>query len=507
VYGGHAQTVTDDHWFKHVILVGYRHSSDDPAFPWTAHVTPLLQLPAVELLRQIAAGEVSAEALVRAHLDKIEQLNPSLNAFVELRADAALEEARQQDAAAARGVPRGPLGGLPVSVKSAIQVAGLKVETGSPSRRNLVADGDAAVVARLRAAGAIVLGTTNVADMLMGYESDNPLYGRTSSPWDLARTPGGSSGGEAAAIAAGCSAGGIGSDGGGSIRVPAHFTGIAGLKPTPGRIPATGHQPACYGPFALLGVVGPMARTVADLERLFAALAGWDEGDPLSAPVPVAARPDLRHAGLRVGFFEEDGRTPVTGETREAVRRAAAAAESAGYAVQPFRPDGLERALELWRMFFCELALLVLKEPLLGAEMELAILKEFVRCFARAPLTSLGLTRAWMERDELRASFLRQMASHRVLICPVASVPAFRHGERRWTIEGRTVGYLEAMSYTQWLNILGNPAVVVPVGRSAEGLPIGVQVVGRPWEEEVVLAVAAAIEQEAGGYRPPPETG
>jgi Asp-tRNA(Asn)/Glu-tRNA(Gln) amidotransferase A subunit family amidase len=461
----------------------------------------LLHRPATELIRLVAEGGLSAESLVRAHLDRIGRINHRLNAIVELRAEAALAEARDQDEAAAAGRPRGRLGGLPVTIKSAIEVAGLKCETGSLSRRDMVAPGDAVLVARLRAAGAIVLGTTNVADMLMAYESDNPLYGRTVNPWDTTRTAGGSSGGESAAIAAGCSAGGIGSDGGGSVRVPAHFTGIAALKPTPGRIPGTGHQPPCLGPFALLGVVGPMARTVADVAALFGVIAGWDAGDPMAAPVPL--RQAVSPGTLRIGYFEQDGHVPVTAETREAVRMAARAAAGAGYAVEPFLPEGLERARELWNLFFCELALLVLHEPLAGAEVELTILKEFIRGTVRAPLTSAGLVQAWMDRDALRATILRQMATHRVLLCPVASVPAFRHGERSWTIDGRDVGYLDAMSYTQWINIMGHPAVVVPVGRSPEGLPIGVQVVGRPWEEEVVLQVAAAIERDTGGYEPP----
>jgi Asp-tRNA(Asn)/Glu-tRNA(Gln) amidotransferase A subunit family amidase len=461
----------------------------------------LLHRPATELIRLVAEGDLSAESLVRAHLDRIGRINHSLNAIVELCAEAALAEARDQAEAAAVGRPRGRLGGLPVTIKSAIEVAGLKCETGSLSRRHMVAPGDAVLVARLRAAGAIVLGTTNVADMLMAYESDNPLYGRTVNPWNTTRTAGGSSGGEAAAIAAGCSAGGIGSDGGGSVRVPAHFTGIAALKPTPGRIPGTGHQPPCLGPFALLGVVGPMARTVADVSALFGVIAGWDEGDPMAAPVPL--REAVSPGTLRIGYFEQDGHVPVTAETQEAVRMAAHAAARAGYPVEPFLPEGLERARELWNLFFCELALLVLHEPLEGAEVELTILKEFIRGTVRAPLTSAGLVQAWMDRDALRATILRQMATHRVLLCPVASVPAFRHGERSWTIEGRDVGYLDAMSYTQWINIMGHPAVVVPVGRSPEGLPIGVQVVGRPWEEEVVLQVAAAIERETGGYEPP----
>jgi amidase len=452
----------------------------------------------------VASGDMSAEALVRAHFEQIDRVNPKINALIELRREAALGEARAQDEAAAHGRTRGPLGGLPITIKSAIDVLGLKCETGSPTRKDILATSDAVVVARLRAAGAIVLGSTNVADMLMAYETDNVLYRRTLNPWALDRTPGGSSGGESAAIASGCSAGGIGSDGGGSIRVPAHFAGICGLKPTPGRIPGTGHQPACLGPFSLLGVVGPMARTVADVAALFKVVAGWDDSDPMAAPVPLAEGPSPLNE-IPIGYFDDDERTPVTSETRLAVIRAARAAASAGYLVEPFRPEGLERARELWDIFFCEIALLWLKEPLKGLEVELPILKEFLAHGARSPLTGLGFSQAWADRDTLRAQVVRQMAAHRVLLCPVASVPAFKHGERKWTIDGREVSYLDAMSYTQWFNILGNPAAVVPVGRSPEGLPIGVQVVGRPFEEEIVLQVAAAIERGVGGYSPPPE--
>jgi amidase len=460
--------------------------------------------PATELVRLVATGDISAVDLVRAHLERIERLNPVLNAFVDVRAERALAEARDQDAAAARGVARGPLGGLPVTVKSAIEVAGLRCETGSPVRRGIIAEHDAVVVSRLRAAGAVVIGTTNVAEMLMAYESENPLHGRTVSPWDVERTPGGSSGGESAAVAAGCSGGGIGSDGGGSIRVPAHFAGICGLKPTPGRIPGTGHQPPCLGPFSLLGVVGPMARTVADLYGMFAAIAGWDAGDPMAAPLPIAPLDARPRTPTRVGFFEDDGRTAVTTETRAAVRAAATAAADAGYDVDEFRPGGLNRARELWEIFFCEIALLVLKEPMQGAEVELPILREFLRRGAPPARSAFDLTVAWTDRDVVRAELLYEMETHRVLLCPVASVPAFRHGERSWTFDDRRIGYLDAMSYTQWFNVLGLPAAVVPVGTSPEGLPIGVQVVGRAFEEELVLSVAAAIERGCGGYRPPP---
>ncbi len=243
-------------------------------------------LPAVVMAEHIRQKRISPVDLIDAHLAKIAKLNPKLNAFVHLDADRARQTAHEAEAAVQSGKPLGPLHGIPISIKSSIEVAGLRCEAGTRLRQGFVASQDAPLVSRLKNAGAIVLGVTNTPELLMAWETDNLLYGRTNSPWDLDRTPGGSSGGEAAAIAASMSAGGVGSDGGGSIRVPAHFSGICGLKPTPGRIPATGHYPTSAGPFALLGVVGPMARTVADVKVLFEAMQGPDDGDTCSAPVP-----------------------------------------------------------------------------------------------------------------------------------------------------------------------------------------------------------------------------
>jgi len=204
------------------------------------------------------------------------------------------------------------------------------------------------VVARLRREGAILLGKTNTPELLASYETDNFLTGRTNNPWDVERTPGGSSGGEAAAIAAFCSAGGVASDGGGSIRVPAHFCGIAGLKPTPGRVPGTGHFPSMGYPGGLVGVAGPMARTAEDLRLLFAALAGYDGQDPFSAPVPLRV---ATVAGVRIGVWEQFYKVPVDPEIRAAVRRAAGMIETLGIAVEDFEPRGLERGPKVWAIF------------------------------------------------------------------------------------------------------------------------------------------------------------
>src|SRR5260370_25860315 len=265
-------------------------------------------LPAVGMAQQIREKKISAVELVDAHLAKIERLNPRLNAFVHVDAKQVRREALAADAAVMNGRALGPLHGVPISIKSSVAVAGLRCEAGTRLRAGFVATHDAPLVARLRNAGAIVLGVTNTPELLMAWETDNLLYGRTNSPWDIERTPGGSSGGEAAAIAAGMSAGGVGSDGGGSIRVPAHFSGICGLKPTPGRVPATGHFPECGGPFALIGVVGPMARTVADVKALFEVMQGPDDGDPSAAPVPLRWPSGDEARKLRIGYFEDDGR-------------------------------------------------------------------------------------------------------------------------------------------------------------------------------------------------------
>jgi Asp-tRNA(Asn)/Glu-tRNA(Gln) amidotransferase A subunit family amidase len=471
-------------------------------------VNDLIFLPAILMAEQVRKKRISPVELVDAHLRQIERLNPKLNAFVQVDTERARGAAREAEIAAMQEKTLGPLHGVPISIKSCLAVGGMLCESGTRLRAGFVPAQDAPLVARLRAAGAIVLGVTNTPELLMAWETDNLLYGRTNSPWDLERTPGGSSGGEAAAIAAGMSAGGMGSDGGGSIRVPAHFSGICGLKPTPGRIPATGHYPASAGPFALIGVVGPMARTVADLKVLFEVIQGPDVGDTCAAPVPLRWPSEDETQKLRVGYFEDDGRTPVTPETRQAVRTAAEALRSAGFQVEPFQPEGLEEARQLWHKLFVVAGGMLLRPMFKGRESDLSpMLKQFLEWSADEPtLTGESLLEVWIRRDELRARFLRQMERYPILLCPAAAIPAFRHGERSWRIEGKTVHYLDAWSYAEFFNLLGSPAVVVPAGLSSEGLPIGVQIVGRPWEEEQALSVAAALEKQYGAWQRPPIT-
>jgi Asp-tRNA(Asn)/Glu-tRNA(Gln) amidotransferase A subunit family amidase len=461
-------------------------------------MTDLTFLSATEMAAQIRKKRISPVELADAHLAKIERLNPKLNAYVHVDAERVRHSAQNAEHAVMSGAALGPLHGVPISIKSSVEVAGMKFESGTRLRQGFIGKQDAPLVQRLRAAGAIVLGVTNTPEILMAWETDNLLYGRTNNPWDLERTAGGSSGGESAAIAAGISAGGVGSDGGGSIRVPAHFTGVCGLKPTPGRIPCTGHFPPSGGPFAMIGVVGPMARTVSDLRLLFEVMQGPDVGDTSAAPVPLRWPSHDEIKKLRIGYFEDDGRTPVTPETRAAVRKAAEALRVAGFAVEAFRPAGLEEARLLWKKFFVTMGGMLIRPMFHGREDDMTpVLKQFLEWSANeTPLTADSVLEVWISRDLLRCEFLAQMQKYPILLCPAAAIPAFRHGERSWQIEGKTVHYLDAWSYTEWFNLLGNPGAVVPVAHSREGLPIGVQIVGRPWEEEQVLSVAAALERE-----------
>ena len=462
----------------------------------------LVLLPAVQQLQLLRAGEISVAELAEAHIGQIERLNPELNVFADFNPARVREIARVLDAVAIEA--RSPLHGLPVTVKSSIATAGYKCEIGSLLHESEIPHQDAVVVGRLRAAGALILGTTNCPEFLMAYETANLLHGQTRNPWDLARTPGGSSGGESAAIAAGMSAAGMGSDSGGSVRVPAHFTGICSLKPTPGRFPGRGHLPPCVGPFSTLGAIGPMARTMADVQLMFRTVGGQDDADPASPPITFrqVSLDELR--SHRIGVFEDDGLIPVTSETRAAVQAAVGALQEAGFRVEPFRPQTLEQLRKLWWTFFVQCgAMFYEPEVRRGRDKLSPIFREFLEIAERSgPLTATELLNAWAEMDLVRSQTLEEMREFPVLLCPVASMPAWKHGERSWIIDDRTVEYLDAVRYTQWFNTLGAPAAVVPVASSHDGLPIGVQIAARPFEDEVALGVATIVDK-AFGYRPP----
>jgi Asp-tRNA(Asn)/Glu-tRNA(Gln) amidotransferase A subunit family amidase len=448
---------------------------------------------------------ISAREVVEATLERIGALNPKLGAFVHLDVEGATALARRADALMKRHDVLGPLHGVPITIKSNIDVAGWPCPAGSLLRNEYVAVHDAPLVARLRTAGAILLGNTNAPEFLMAYESDNLLTGKTSNPWNLSRTAGGSSGGEAAAIASGCSFGGVGSDGGGSIRVPAHFSGICGLKPTPGRIPSTGHFPPGAGALSWLGVVGPMARTIADVRALFEVMAGPDPGDALSAPVPLSnidASTPLK--GLRIGLLESSALGNASPETASAIEKAASLLAEQRFSVEPLQLSGLDRALEIWWFFFGPVVAHLFGPTIEGHEEQLSpILREYLRYAApENPVTVDAIFSACAARDNIRAEILTQLQDFPILLSPVSSSPAFRHGEGTYRPDSPHC-YRTSMRHSQWLNLAGCPGASVPVGISSEGLPIGVQVIGRPHGEELVLAVAERIEQARGPWQPP----
>lgn len=448
----------------------------------------LARLALTEMRRRLAAREISALELVDAHLAEIDRNGEKLNAFVRVFSEEAREKARLASG-------EGPLAGIPVTVKDCFDIAGHPTLCGSRFRLDHRATASATAVERLERAGAIVIGKTNCPEFLANYETDNHLTGRTNNPHNPERTCGGSSGGEAAAIAAFCSAGGVGSDGGGSIRLPAHFCGICGLKPTPGRVSAAGHFPAIEHPGGLLGVAGPMARNVGDLKLLFDVLAGHDDADPFSVPFVPPPSPAVKP---RIGVMEQFGEVPVQPAIRDAVRKAAARLASLGYEVVEFRPRDLERAPNVWSFFFSELAVSFTRERIQGREAEAhwTGTEFYDKLKNNAEPTGRQVVENLAARDRIRASLLAQTRDVPVLLTPVASVTAFPHRARRYTTGVKDIGLFQAMMPLTWVNLVGFPALAMPFTMDAEGLPAGIQLIGRPWREEMLFDVAADLETQ-----------
>ncbi|HEY6232758.1 MAG TPA: amidase [Pyrinomonadaceae bacterium] len=456
-------------------------------------MSDLVKESAATLATKIRSRELSPVEIVQAHLDRIEQLNPSLNAIVTIAPDL-IEQARKAEAAVTRGDVSGPLHGVPLTIKDTIETAGLRTTSGSMMRAEFVPARDAQSVALLKAAGAIILGKTNAAEMAMDYTADNPVFGRTNNPYNPLLTPGGSSGGEAAAIAACMSAGGLGTDLAGSIRIPSHFCGVAGLKPTVGRVPGDGQFPPSAGPYSLGAAVGPMARNVSDLRLLFSVLAGIE--------TKTGAALD-RQPGLRVAFYTDDGVAPVTAETQLAVETAAAALSAAGFVTEEIRPPGVERGHELWLKLFSRASVVQLRNVYSGNE---ALGGDFVRWrLATAddtPPPSLDdYIKFWLERDRLREELIEWMKQTPLLLAPVGATPAYEHGTLKVRVGEQSLSTFRAFSYCQTFNVFDLPVVVIPVATSKDGLPIGVQIIGRPFAEAAILDAAAIIEAAVGGWQ------
>ena len=447
------------------------------------------------LAEAIRSGRISSLEAVDACLARIEIVNPRINAVVRLTDDAR-DRARQADADLAAGTVRGPLHGVPFTLKDSLDTAGVVTTAGTIGWRDRVPDRDATVVARLKAAGAILLGKTNTPEFTWSDETDNDVFGRTSNPYDLSRTPGGSSGGPAAIVAAGGSPFDVGSDTGDSIRQPAHVCGIAGLKPTSGRVPRTGHWPAYLGLFESFTQLGPMARRVEDLALLLPVLAGPDGEDPHVAPAALRDSAAVPLSELRVVAFTDNGIRTPTSETVVAVEAATAAIAAAGVRIRTEVPPGLDEAWAAW-------------DGLIRAD-GFAWLHRLIEA-AGTPGWGSYATREWItpgdalpgdeltaliERaDAIRARLLRWLADVDLIVCPAMPQPAIRHGESSASWFGDT--------YSDVHNLTGWPAVVVRAGTSPDGLPIGVQLIAKPWREEVALAGAQVVEAATGGWQPP----
>jgi amidase len=464
-------------------------------------MTDLCHLPAHELVRLMSSRTVSCRDVVEAHLARIGAVNPALNALVEAAdPQVCFDAADEADARAARGEPLGKAHGLPVVIKDVMKVAGLACSGGSPVLRSVAVE-DATAVSRLRAEGAIVLGLTNVPEMGRGGESNNNLYGRTNNPYDLSRTPGGSSGGSAALVAAGGAALSLGSDGGGSIRQPCHNTGIAGLKPTHGRIPRTGSvfgdALGVFGPF---NCYGPLARTVQDLFLGLAIMSGPDLRDPYAVPAPLGQPDEVDLASLRVAMYLDDGISPPAGDVAAVVGAAAQALTEVASVVEHSTPGCVGRTMELlWESVFLggdrgrgfeeDLEAIGATDP----SEELA---EFLRQARKVDFSLSEARTRFVDIDQYRIDMLTFMADYDVIICPAMPTAAKPHHH----------GLVEISDFSHMMvhNLTGWPAAVVRCGTSSEGLPVGVQVVARPWQDATALAVAGHLESVFGGWRPPP---
>lgn len=455
---------------------------------------------ATTLARLIREKQASCVEVMQAHLDRIAAVNPIINAIVYLDSERAMTRARAADDALARGEPVGPLHGVPFTVKDNIGVEGMVCTTGTLGYKDHIAPEDAVMVARLRAAGAIPLGMTNMPELGIAFETDNLVYGRTHNPYDLTRTPGGSSGGESAIIAVGGSPFGLGNDGAGSVRTPAHCCGIVGLKPNTGRLPVTGHVTTSYGGF-YPGVSsdGPLARYVEDLNLIMPIIAGVDWRDPMIIPMPVLDANAVQVAGLRVACYTDDSISTATPETVAVVQAAAAALADAGAVVEDARPDVIDQALDIRRRFYGAVSAVGLADALrtLGTTEHSALMDGFMAMTAPyVDMDKRELLKLTGRLGNFRSAMLRFMERYDAILCPTSAVPAMPHGT--------TFANYDQFSYTMAFNLTGYPAVSVRGGTAPGGLPIGVQVAARPWREDVALALAMQIERALGGYQRPP---
>lgn len=456
---------------------------------------------ATRMAKLIREKQISSEELVRAHIHRIDAVNPILNAIVQFRPDQALQEARAADAAQARGAKVGPLHGVPFTLKDYMSIDGLKSTYGTLGFKDNVMHHDSEVTKRLKRAGGIALGLTNMPEFGVSIETDSLVYGRTNNPYDLTRFPGGSTGGEAAIIAAGGSPLGVGGDSGGSIREPAHYCGIAGIKPTTWRIPRTGFFMHSRGATTFKSQNGPMARYVDDLWLALQILSGPDGRDPTIPPVPLPDPAGIDVRKLRIAYYLDNGIVSCHPDVIRVVREAVAAFQNAGAQVEEIAPPLVTEGLELYT------ALSWANGAKRGRETLQAIGTEEVSDFlvsAMGRMTEDGISAAEFDDlvvawDKYREANLEFMSKYDMIVSPTTSIPAMPH---RSSITNRDI--MRSYTYCATFNLLGYPAATVRCGTSNEGLPIGVQTAACSWREDIALAGAKFLEAAFGGYQPPP---
>jgi amidase len=472
---------------------------------------------ATELLAQLRAGKVTSSELTDLYIRRIEEFDGRLNAVVVRDFDRARQHARAADQGGA-----GALRGLPITLKESINVSGLRTTCGVPEWKGFVSRHDAPAWARLRAAGAVLLGKTNVPPMLADWQSANPVYGRANNPWDLGRTPGGSSGGSAAAIAAGLSALDVGSDIGGSIRVPAVFCGVYGHRPSETLLPKSGQFPMPPMPNAavVMGVQGPLARSAEDLELALSVLRGADVGEDVAWRVEVPPARHARLADFRVGVLPPLPWLPVDDQLSSALDSLASRLAQLGCAVKRVQPDGLGDWREhhaLYRSILSAVTGARLDEE--SRRQRIAMFRAHDDEFSRAHLRGLEGTAGdyilWNgKREQYRGAWRAFFRDWDVLLAPAINVLAYPHIERAWptddsdltltfAVGGRAVPYLDGLVYPAVSTVAGQPATAFPAGTSREGLPIGLQAIGPYLEDRTPIRFAALLAREIGGFQKP----
>jgi amidase len=450
---------------------------------------------ATQLAAAIRDKKVSAVEAVQAYLKRIEQVNPKINAVVTLCAERALAEARLADKALASGQNLGPLHGVPFTIKDSLETAGVRSTSGTLGRASYIPQKDATVVARVRAAGAILLGKSNTPEFTMGGGSrgtSNLVFGQTYNPYSTAHSPAGSSGGAGAIVAAGGAAFDIGSDLGGSVRLPAHANGIAGIKPTSGRTPRTGHVPGYGGLFDSWQQLGPLARRVEDLALLMPLICGEDMQDAFCYDVPLGDPSQVRIQGLRVAYYTDNGVFTPSPETQALVNTAASWLKDAGATVtQDIHPN-----------YKADYELSNKAREGEGGAWQTRLLKRYgtsvadpglLRRISGKPAPTPEFLELMEEVDHARSRMLQWMRSYDVILCPTSALPAARLDQAP----------PPETNYTRIYNVTGWPATVVRGATSPEGLPIGIQIVAKPWRDDVALAVAQLVEEKTGGCKQP----